>query len=122
MKTYVIALRMSGEVISIEITDGHGAWALGKQTTFGYQADSPVEDCTITIDERSGLCGSKISLQSGDVNTSVTTVIELNVTTSLNTLTVQVTIATGELVKVKGPNDEFIDQGTGTWTHVLQLA
>jgi hypothetical protein len=83
---------------------------------------SPDADSDITIDEKNDQFGPKISLESEDVNTNATMEAFLHVTTSLETLTVEVTISTGELVKVKGPQDEFIDQGTGTWTHVLQLA
>jgi hypothetical protein len=121
MKAHRLELRMTGSVLSIEITDGHGTWALGKESTFSHRVGSTDADSDIMIDEKNDQFGPRISLQSEDVDTNVTAEAFLHVHTSLKTLTVEVNISAGELVKVKGPIDEFIDQGTGTWTHVLQL-
>jgi hypothetical protein len=54
MKTYRLALEMIGAAISIEITDGHGAWALGKETVFSHRVNSPDADSDLTIDEKLG--------------------------------------------------------------------
>jgi hypothetical protein len=81
MKTYRLALEMIGAAISIEITDGHGAWALGKETAFSHRVNTPDADSDLTIDEKNDQVGPKISLQSQDINTNVTTVVFLNVKT-----------------------------------------
>jgi len=121
MASYPVALRMVGAVVSIEITDGHGTWSLGKRTLFSQEITTQVTTGAVTIDEKNQLSGPKISLQSDDNTINLSAEVFLYAQTSHHTLTVKVTNSIGTLVKVKGPNNEFIDHGTGSWTHVLTL-
>jgi hypothetical protein len=52
MASYPVALRMVGAVVSIEITDGHGTWSLGKRTLFSQEITTQVTTGAVTIDEK----------------------------------------------------------------------
>jgi hypothetical protein len=122
MPTFPVGLHLVGAAVSVEIIDGHGTWSLGRQSTFSQEITAQSGTGFVTIDEKTALAGPKISLQSDDNTINISTVLLIHVQTSHHTLTVKATNSIGTLTKVKGPNNEFVDNGTGTWTHVLTLS